>query len=79
MVGHFDAGKKKGWFFVTCASGFCRVRECVSVFRGLEWPRVGIRGYLPPSLRGLLGVSKRALQRKTEAQESDQTERSAAL
>lgn len=48
-------------------------------FQGTRvWPDVRIRGYLPSSPRGMLGVSKRALNEETEAQESGQPEQSVA-
>lgn len=68
----FVLARRRAGCFVTCVSGFCWVRECVSVFRGLEWPYVGIRDYLSSSLKELLGMSKRVLQEVIEAQESGQ-------
>lgn len=50
--------------------GFTGQRMC-EYFQGTRvWPHGGIRGYLPSSPGGLLRVSKRALQKESEAQES---------
>lgn len=60
----------------TVPPGFAGRRTCECFPGARVWPHVGPmeRGYLPFSLGALLRVSKRALQKESEAQESGQPE-----
>lgn len=70
--------RRGGCFVATVPPGFTGQRMCES-FQGTRLcPHVGIRGSLPSSPGGLLGVSKRALQKESEAQESGLPEESEA-